>query len=198
MEGLLTFFLLMQLPDVVFAPVAAGGLFLISDLVSEIKAEDAIDDACVLYVKDYTDCEPEWRWGNHEGVLDYQEMLGCPIDLLQKEVFDNTLTKLEEGKYPSHKDYSLILYIRENVCVKVEYWRPRNYQFLSCYGKGDDKDFHVYSELLGKDYPIDFTITYYDLLNFIFNGRDPQMLIRVRLCAEKLPYVSGVRCYCNY
>ena len=196
MEGLLTFFLFIQLPDVVFAPVAAGGLFLISDLVSEIKAEDAIDDACVLYVKDYTDCEPEWRWGNHEGVLDYQELLGCPIDLLQKEVFNNTLTKLEEGKYPSHKDYSLILYIRENVCVKVEYWRPRNGQFLACYGKGDDDSFHVYSELLGKEYPIDMNITYYDLLNFLFNGRDPQMVIKVRLCAEKLPYVSGVRCYC--
>ena len=107
MEGLLTFFLLMQLPDIVFAPVAAGGLFLISDLISEIKAEDAIDDACVLYVKDYTDCEPEWRWGNHEGVLDYQEMLGCPIDLLQKEIFDNTLTRLEEGKHPSfRKDFN--------------------------------------------------------------------------------------------
>lgn len=198
MEGLLTFFLMMQLPDVVFAPVYAGGLYLISDLVSEIKAEDAIDEACELYVKDYTDCEPEWRWGNHEGVLDYQELLGCPIDLLQKEVFDNSLTKLEPGKHGSHKDYSLIVYIRESICVKVEYWRPRNNYFLSCYGYGDDDSFHVYSELLGKEYPIDLNISYFDLLNFIFNGRDPQMLITVRLCADKMPYVSEVRCHCKY
>ncbi len=198
MEGLLTFFLLMQLPDVVFAPVAAGGLYLISDLVSEIKAEDAIDEACELYVKDYTNCEPEWRWGNHKGVLDYQELLGCPIDLLQKEVFNNSLTKLEKGKYGSQKNYSLKIFIREGVCVKVEYWRPRNYKFLSSYGKGEDHDFHVYSELLGQDYPIDFNIIYYDFLNRLLYDRDPQMLIRVRLCAEKLPYVSAVRCHCKY
>ena len=42
MEGLLTFFLLMQLPDVVFAPVAAGGIYLFQDIASEIKAEEAI------------------------------------------------------------------------------------------------------------------------------------------------------------
>ena len=69
---------------------------------------------------------------------------------------------------------------------------------LSCLLYGDDDSFHVYSELLGKEYPIDLNISYFDLLNFIFNGRDPQMLITVRLCADKMPYVSEVRCHCKY
>ena len=194
MEGLLTFFLFMQIPDIVFAPVAAGGIYLFQDIASEIKAEEAIEDACEIYIKDYTELTPEWKWGNHKGELDFQELLGCPLDILQRDVFSNTLVKLEEGKSKPGHDYILRVYIKENVCVKVEYKRPMNKQFLACYGHGDELTFHTYSELLGKEYPIDMTTDYYNFLNFI-NGKDPQMLITARLCADKLPYVSGVSCH---
>ena len=69
METLLSIFLFMSIPDIVFAPAAIGGYALYEDLKTDMEIEQAIEDDCVIYVKDYTDCNPEWKWGYTSGIM---------------------------------------------------------------------------------------------------------------------------------
>lgn len=193
MELLLSLFLFSAIPDILFAPVAVGGYAMYEDVKSDIELEDALYEKCDIYYKDYTDCNPEWKWGNHKGHLNFQELLGFPLDVIQSQYITKDLIKHEDGQSIPTTNYILKLYFRENICVKVVYRRPMDKYFLACYGHGDELSFHAKSELLGDDYPIDITITHLNLLNVI-GGKNPQTIITARFCGEKLPYVSSIRC----
>lgn len=194
MEFLLTFFLINTLPDIVFVPVTGAALIGGYSIAEEIKAEEAIDDACEIYYKDYTDCNPEWKWGNHKGFLNFQELLGFPLEAIQTQFITKGLIKHEKGQWIPTTDYILKLYFRENICVKVEYRRPMDKYFLACYGHENELTFHAKSELLGDEFPIDITMTHLNLLNFI-NGKEPQTIITARFCGDRLPYVSSIKCH---
>ena len=196
LEVIFTFFLLDLIPDVLMAPVVVGGYAAFQDLKKEIQTEEAMQDDCVIYVKDYTDCDPEWHWGSSKDTVNFQEVIGFTPETIQKDLIKTGLRKLEKGKHGPTTDYTLKLYFRENICVKVEYWRPMNNQFLVCYGQGTKTKFHVHSKFFVEDIPIDLTITYYDFLNFI-QGEDPQMLITAQICGEAMPYAITSYCHCK-
>lgn len=196
LEGILTFFLISLLPDIAMAPVIIGGYAAYEDIKSDIQLEDAIEADCDIYVKDYTDCNPEWKWSTSKNSVNYHEVLGFPLETIERDLIKTGLRKLEKGKHGSNTNYTLKLYFREGLCVKVEYWRPMDKNFLASYGHGESKAFHVHSKFFKEDVPIDFTITYYDFLNFI-NGKDPQMLITAMLCGDAMPYVSTGYCHCK-
>lgn len=200
LEGLLAAILWCGIPDINLFPIDVGIHGLYEDLKNTIKIEDAIEESCDIYVKDYTDCNPEWKWGNSNGILNYHELVGFSLEVLQRDVFLHSLRKIEKNEPIPNSDYTLRLYFRENICVRVEYCRPWDKQFLTCYGHGESTSFHVYSECFGdKKYevPIDFNITYIGFINVVFLKKGPQMYITARFCGEKLPYVSSSYCRCK-
>lgn len=200
METLLSIFLFMSIPDIVFAPVAVGGYALYEDLKTDMEIEDAIKADCEIYVKDYTDCNPEWKWGYTNGILNFHEMIGAPLEVLERDVFGTSLKKLQKTDSIPSSDYTLLLYFRENICVKAVYWRPMDKQFLACYGKGEDTSFHVYSEYYGdkkKDFLIDLNITYYNFINVVLLKQDPQMVITAKFCGDKFKGISSIFCSCK-
>ena len=119
METLLSIFLFMSIPDIVFAPVAVGGYALYEDLKTDMEIEDAIKADCEIYVKDYTDCNPEWKWGYTNGIFNFHEMIGAPLEVLKRNVFGTSLKKLQKTDSIPSSDYTLLLYFRENICVKA-------------------------------------------------------------------------------
>lgn len=200
METLLSIFLFMSIPDIVFAPVAVGGYALYEDLKTDMEIEDAIKADCEIYVKDYTDCNPEWKWGYTNSILNFHEMIGAPLEVLKRNVFGTCLKKLQKTDSIPSSDYTLLLYFRENICVKSVYWRPMDKQFLACYGKGEDTSFHVYSEYYGdkkKDFPIDLNITYYNFINVVLLRQDPQMVITAKFCGDKFKGIISIFCSCK-
>lgn len=174
-----------------------GAAALIDDADKTAKSEQEIIDDCEIYVKDYTDCKPEWFWGNQKEYLNFHELLGYTTERIQNEIITTGLKKIEKGYSVPDDDYTLRLYFRQNTCIRVEYWRPMNKEFLACYGHGDDTSFHVYSEHFGKEYPIDLNITYYNFINVVLLGKEPQMCIIARMCPDKMPYVSTTYCRCH-
>ena len=200
LEGLLAAVLWCGIPDINLFPIDIGIHGLYEDLKNSIELEDAIERACDVYVKDYNDCNPEWKWGNTNDVLNFHELVGFSYEVLQRDVFYNSLRKLDKEELIPNSNYTLRLYFRENICVKVEYWRPLDKQFLACYGHGENTSFHVYSECFGdkkNEVPIDLNITYIGFLNVVFLKKEPQMFITARLCGEKLPYASSSFCHCK-
>lgn len=197
LETLLAMALWSAIPDILFAPVAIAGVAFLDDVNQTVDAQKAIDDDCVIYVKDYTDCKPEWFWGDQKGYFNFHEFMGYSPEQIQRDIITKGLHKIEKGSSVPKDDYTLRLYFRQNVCIKAEYWRPLDKQFLACYGHGDDASFHVYSEHFGKDYPIDLVISYYNLLNAILYDKGPQMCITVGMCPNVMPDVSLSHCYCR-
>ena len=196
MKTLLAILVLDLVPELYLAPlITFGGLALFFEHYKDVKTEEALIDSYDIYIKDYTELNPEWKWGNHQNFLNYQELLGVTLEGLQKDVFANTLIKTNKDNIPN-TDYTLRLYFLENVCVRAEYVRPMNKSFLGCYNHGEDCHFHVYSELLGDEYPIDLNIRYHDSFGLIVIN-ESQMLISVGFCADKFPYVSSVKCLCK-
>ena len=195
MKTLLAILVLDLVPELYLAPlVAIGGFALFNDIRKDIQTDEALIDSFDVYTKDYTELNPEWKWGNHKGVLDYHELLGFTFEALQKEVFSNTLIKTTRKNVPK-TNYTLSLYFQENVCVRVEYRRPEDKTFLACYEHGQESHFHVYSELYGNEYPIDLNVNYTDVFNL--HNSNSQMRIIAGFCAEKFPYVSSTSCCCK-
>ena len=127
-------------------------------------------------------------------------MIGIPFEVLERDVFGTSLRKIENNASIPNSDYTLRLYFRENICVKAEYWRPMDKQFRACDGKGEENSCHVYSENYGykkKEVPIDLNITYYNFLNVVLLGKDPQMVITAKFCGDKFKGISSIYCTCK-
>lgn len=192
LEALLYLFLVNSIPDICFAPIAFAGIEMYTEIKDDIQRETAMMNDCVVYKKNYADCYNEWCWGYHEGVLDFQDLIGLSPEYIE----ENFIKGIQKIDLDSRKgnDYDLYLFFRQNMLVKLEYIRPLDTKFCSAYGQGDKKSFHVYSEILGKEGTLDFQIVYLDFLNKLLADAPPQMHITVTPCPKEFAGVITANC----
>lgn len=191
LEFLLELYLLNQLPNFLFLPLEIAGAKLGVDALRNYAIEQTVKTQTVIYTADYTYYDPEWTWQEKEGILNLQDLIGFSSD----DIKTNYLHRIRETDY-DHKstdDYTLNLYFIDDVCVGAEYFRPLDYDFCVRNGMGSNRKRHIYSEILGEDYPIDFIVSYCDPELNLFNI-DPYMCIRATLCGDMFPYVMEKEC----
>lgn len=188
LEFLLQMWLLNQLPTAITMPIGLAGIKVFSDIYVESERMEAVMDDCIIYTCDYTDYNPEWFWGDQKGNLNFHELIGASPEIMINN-WHMDIKQIPRSEI-STKDYTLTLYFRDDMCVRADYWRPCDRHFCDRYGKGNERSFHLYSELIGDtghEVPIDFEVHYYDLL-------DNDMLLQVKVCGGAYPYVIENKC----
>ncbi len=186
LETLLFMFLLGSVSEIVLPPILLGGAALYLDIKDDIEAENAMKNNCVIYTKNYTNCNPEWRWGNYDKGINYQDLIGCSLEKIQSKIITTDLIKLEKDDVKPTSDYTLLLYFREDICIYAEYIRPINFYFFTKFGRKDENSFHVHSKEIGKKGEID--------ISFCYHYFSEQMVIEARLCADSFPRVISTYC----